>query len=237
MEPIRIALVTAGDLRHPINFEILEKWKSQIFRITRASVIQHLPDSQGPNWQYTDAQLEKLIVPHGGADITAAIINAPLEDNYYMRRLQKNVGVLSLFQTAEILKAANLTIEHFILRNIYEVCTVWLEQNHSIPNSIYAIAHDSVSGCLFDMNAYKTDIVYSMNPPKLCPQCRARVQSRQVPADFLKHIDHELRKIRKARFYRIADWIKSHPITSLIIAIAGSLLSNIAANLLYDLVK
>jgi len=237
MKRIRIKLVTLGNLKYPVKFSLVENWKSNVFDAQHVDQIQALPNAQGRDWSYPDAQLTDLIRPDDGYDFTVGVINAPLEYNYYLRRLNNNVCVLSLFETADILRYSNLTIEDFLIRNLYEICSFYLEGGRKIPDSAHSPSHDETRGCLFDMNANKADIVFSTERPSICGPCKTRIMSAQIAKDFLPSVEKELSNIRKALYYRMAAFVKTHPIYALAITTLSALLLNIVANYVYDYLK
>lgn len=237
MKKIKVKLVTLGNLKYPVSFPNIENWKSEVFEAHHVDQIQVLPDTEGEDWSYTDAQLSGLIAADADYDFTIGIINAPLENNYYLRRLADNVGVLSLYETAEILRYSNLALESFIVRILYEVCAIYLESGKKIPDSATALAHDETRSCLFDMCANKADIVFSTERPIICEPCKARIMSGQVPREFISSVEKELTRIRKPLYYRLTDFVKAHPLIALTITTVTALFLNIAANFIYDGIK
>jgi hypothetical protein len=237
MKKIKIKLVTLGNLKYPVDFNSIEQWKSEVFEAQHVDQIQALPNAEGDGWAYSDDQLRELLKPDDDYDFTIGVINAQLEYNYYLRRLGNNGGVLSLYETAEILRFSDLTLESFIVRNLYELCSFYLEGGKKIQDSTYTIAHEETRGCLFDLNANKADIVFSTERPTVCPQCKARIMATQVAKEFLPTVENELKRIRKALYYRLADLIKAHPVAALLITTVGALILDVVANFVYDCIK
>lgn len=237
MRKIKVKLVTLGNLKYPVNFPNIENWRSEVFEAHHVDQIQVLPDSDGDDWSYTDTQLSELIATDAEYDFTIGIINARLEDNYYLRPLPNNVGILSLYETAEILHYSNLALESFIIRIIYEVCAIYLESGRTISANATALVHDETRSCLYDLSANKADIIFSTEHPILCEPCKARIMGGQVPREFLATAEKELKKIKKQQYYRIVDFIKARPLTALLITTVTALLLNIVANFIYDGIK
>jgi hypothetical protein len=154
-----------------------------------------------------------------------------------MRRLSNKIGVLSLYEMAEIVSAENFSIENFILRNIYELAVLYAANSSLFPSDSYTWAHDDVRGCLFDMNANKFDIVFSLNAPILCHACRTKVMSKQLSADFLPSLDKELKRICKSRYYRITEWVKAHPLWALLLTGTSAICLNILASIIFEKLK
>lgn len=237
MEKIRISLVSLGSLKYPVDIAYLEGWKSSLISIKHGSSVGHLPNADGIEWERTNEQLHDLLKADPGADFTLGIINSPLEDNYYMRRLGNKVAVLSLFEMAEIVRYSDFTIENFILRNIYELAVLYAANSALIPPEAYSWTHDDVRGCLFDMNANKSDIVFSLDRPKLCEACTTQVKSKQISAGFLPTLDRELARIHKARYYRMTEWVKMHPLWALLFTGVSAVSLNILASIIFEKAK
>ena len=237
MRPLKVSLVSLGSLKYPVDMAYLEGWASQLLTIQHGASIGHLPNAEGSEWVYTDNQLSSLIKTDGDADFTLALINAPLEDNYYIRRLGNKVAVLSLFEMADIVRFSDFTIENYILRNIYVLAVLYEANGELIPSDAYSWGHDDVRGCLFDMNANKPDIVFSMHKPKLCDGCRARVLSKQVNSGFLPALDKDLSKIKKALYFRMVEWVKTHPLYALAITAFSAVTLNLIASAIFEKAK
>lgn len=237
MQKIKVSLVSLGSLKYPVDIAYLEGWKSDILSIKHGASVGHLPNVDGNDWQRTNEQLSGLLHADAEADFTLGIINSPLEDNYYMRRLGAKVAVLSLYEMAEIVRYSDFTIEDYILRNTYELAVLYAANSALIPPDAYTWAHDDVRGCLFDMNANKSDIVFSLDRPTLCAACKARVMSKQVNAGFLPALEGELKWIQKSRYYRMAEWVKAHPLWALLITAASAISLNIIASIIFEKTK
>lgn len=226
-----------GSLKYPVDIGYLEGWKSDLITIKHGASVGHLPDADGANWERSKSQLSGLLRTDPAADFTLGLINAPLEQNYYLRRLGDKVAVLSLYEMAEIVRFSDFTIENFILRNIYELAVLYAANSALIPADGYTWAHDDVRGCLFDMNASKPDIVFSLDQPTLCNACTTRVSSRQISPDFLPTLTKELKRIRKARYFRMSEWVKGHPLWAMVLAGCSAVTLNIAASILFEKLK
>lgn len=237
MRPIKISLVSLGNLKYPVNVAQLEAWQSAVLNIQHSASVGHLPDSDGDGWEYTDEQLLKVLASDGGSDFTVGLIGLQLEDNYYMRRLTDKVAVLSLYEMADIVRYSEFTLEQYILRNLYELTVLYTANGKLIPTDYATWAHDEVRGCIFDMNSSKSDIVFSLDRPKLCPACKTRVSSKQVPAEFVPAVERELLRIKKTLFVRMTEWVKRHPIFALLITATFGILLNLIASIIFEKAK
>ena len=232
-----ISLISLGSLKYSVDIKYLEAWKSKLIKIRHGAAVGHLPNAEGENWEYTNTQLKDLIIPDRSASFTLALINAPLENNYYMRRLGSNIAVLSLFEMAEIVRDSDFTLENYILRNVYELTVLFAANNSLLPADANTWTHDDVRGCLFDMNANKSDILFSMHKPNLCASCGSRVLTKQVDPSFLPGLSKDLPKIKKALYFRMTEWIKTHPILALIITSCFAMVINLLASVIFKKAK
>ena len=237
MHPIKISLVSLGNLKYPLNVSLLETWESDILTIKHDASVGHLPNSDGNSWEYTDSHLHSVLAANDGTDFTVGLTDVRLEDNYYIRRLSDKVAVLSFHEMADIVHYSEFTLEQYILRNLYELAVLSAANGKLIPSDYTTWAHDEVRGCLFDLNSSKTDIIFSLHQPKLCPACKTRVSSRQVPADFVPTLERELLRIKKSLFVRMSEWIKLHPIFALLITATSAVLLNLIASVIFEKAK
>lgn len=234
---MNISLVTLGHLKYPFKKKDLTKWKSGLLKITCSAEVMLLPDPEGHRQEYLDRQLLNLIQSNQKAEITVALIDAPLENNYYMRVISKSTFVISLFEMAEIVRDANLTIEQYIIRNLYIIAVVCVSRNPAIPFDYSKWAHKAIRGCLFDMNMDKKDIVFSLGKTAICDECTTRTQSYQLPNGFIKNLKNELKKIQKPIYYRMLDWVREHPIWALVFSALFAISLNLFASYIFDLIK
>ncbi|MCE2677000.1 MAG: hypothetical protein LW632_02530 [Burkholderiaceae bacterium] len=234
---LKISLVTLGHLKYSLKVKELTEWKSNLLKITQNAQLNHLQDPEGNDQEYLDTQLFELIQADQEADFTVALIGAPLENNYYMRRISEKICVISLFQMAEIVRDANFTIEQYVLRNIYVLVVIYQSNNALIPTGYATWAHDDIRTCLFDMNMDKNDIVFSLHKPQLCTQCTARSQRYQLPNGFLETLKNELKKIQKPIYYRMLDWVREHPILALVFSSLFAISLNLYASYIFEFIK
>jgi hypothetical protein len=151
-----------------------------------------------------------------------------------MHRLSDQVCVVTFYEVAGILAAENLQSDTFILRNIYEVVSMWHEFGGKLGIGGYAVHHEDTRRCLFDFNADKRELVRSTERVCLCPQCKARLLGTAVPLGFVGRLEKELKRIKKPWGYRLFDFVKAHPFISLGISAAVSLGLNLVATAIYE---
>jgi hypothetical protein len=234
MLPVKVCLVPLGNLKYPVSISELEGWKSQLISIRHGAAVGHLPDSEGDQWEYPDHQLLQVLSAETDSDFTLGVINAQLQDNFYLRRLSERTAVLSLYEMADIVRYSDFDLEQYILRNIYELAVLFAANGKLLPTSYATWAHEETRGCLFDMNANKSDIVFSLHRPVLCAACTTRVSAKQLPPILLLSLGKELRRIQKGLYVRIGEWVKLHPIFALLITAAAGIGLNLIASVIFE---
>ena len=183
MEKTKIKLVTIGHLPLHLHLERASTWKSDVFELVGEieSFSLHC-DSDSDGWVFSDSLLQEQLPAHNGADFLIAIVNVPIEDNWYSRRLGDNQIVFTFSQIKEFLAWENIPLENAILRVLYVYTLLYRRSGNRIPGSAEApsFAHDETRGCLFDMNGIKSDLVESCDKPVVCPGCEERLKNERV---------------------------------------------------------
>jgi len=248
MNRVRIKIVFLGTFPYLKVLDNIKSWKSDLFEIVDVnSTFNIVGNSDGPNWYYSDVNMERQIPSRSDSDILLAITNVRLQENFYMRRYNDNRICLTYHQMTNILKSENIPMENLILRVLYSVLLLYKRYGNRVPpSSEYTnYTHDDTRGCLFDMNGIKTNIIYSLDKPNLCPSCVEALMTNhenrenRIEKELIEKVQKELQKIRKKSYYRIADFIKKYPVLSiaisaisaLVIGILGSMISNFLWNL------
>lgn len=241
---LKIAVRLLGHKAPDLDIDALKKWKSCLWELCEGE-IDSLPlngNADLPDWGYSDAKLTSLAVPKKGADVTICILNGPLEDNYYSRRLSNNTACLSLYEVTEALRSHNIPLHNIVLRMIYSFVLIYTRKQ-SLPSMklLPSFAHHETKGCIFDMTGIKTDIVFSCDRPVFCTECRVSAKGDSVPKEWLDKYEKEIRGIRKALFYRLSDKIKQHPIWALFLsslfAVILGIIGSLIASAVYDCIK
>lgn len=235
-----IAIVQLGFIKHKIDFQMLKDWQSDIFKVCQIEVCNNVPDGNG-DWQtFLDDDLPAIVKRVAQSDFTIAITEYALEDNFFIRRIDDNCVAISLHFISDILENEHIPIENFILRNIYMLSIIYEKYNRDIPPShvtIPDILHDETRSCIFDMCGLLADARYSSAQPCICSQCQAVLDKSQLDANTRHSLGRELKRIQKPLYYRISDFIKSHPIWALVITSLYGIILGVATNGIYDLVK
>ncbi len=220
---IKVKIITIGHMPVKFNKKKIENWASKLFTINEDIESYILPnDSDGENWHYTDENLNSIISNisnYKDSDFTIAIINVPIQQDYYSRIIDDNLIVITFLPIKEILENQNIPLENVILRLIYAYCLGYLIIiNNKIANniSIRSFTHDETKGCLFDMTGIISEVVYSCNNPQICSDCLEKLKRNGISIDKLNIAQNEIKKIKKELFYILVDLFKKHPIFSYI---------------------
>lgn len=221
MSKNKITVATVGHMPADFNRQKIKEWTSSVFEIVDGIESYTLTcDSDGYDWEFTDKALEEVLPNKFNGEFLIAIVNVPIEFNWYSRRLSANRVVFSFHEIKEILRFSNIPLENVIYRLLYAYTLLYKRSGNRIPETAEHtnFTHDETRGCLFDMNGIKTDVVYSCHNPIICSDCVERLRREKVSDETIAQCQNEIRRIRKAMFYRITDFIKKHPLWSLAIS-------------------
>jgi len=244
VQKVKIKVITIGHLPITFNKRIIDKWNSKIFELS--GDIENFvlsANSDGAHWEYSDSNLKSELPKKFDGDILFAIVNVPVENNYYVRRLSNNTVILTFHEIKNILDYHNIPLENAVLRVLYAATIIYNRFNKKIPstndNSNYL--HDETRGCLFDMTGKKEEIIYSCHKPILCESCLSEIRKDKVSKETIDLAVEEIRRIKKKLFYRITDVIKNHPIWAIIIsslfAILLGVIGSLIASFIFEMLK
>ncbi|MBP2858316.1 hypothetical protein J8657_11975 [Dickeya oryzae] len=242
MSKVRIKIVTLGHMPAHFNKNKIANCESILFEIN--NVIDDYPltcDSDIPDyWAFSDNLISAQLPSCNDADILIAITSVPLQYDWYLRRLNENKVVFTFHMVKDLLKNENIPLENVVYRVLYASSLTYKGSGDRAPSydDILGFMHDETKGCLFDMNGLKTDLIESCDKPIICKDCEHKLSTRKIPTNLIETVKKELKGIRKTRYYRWADFIKSHPIISLAISLFSvvlfGVLSSVIASILYD---
>lgn len=244
MDKVKIELVTIGHLPLHLNLKVVTSWKSEVFELVGEVENYALRcDSDSVGWVFSDALLKAQLPAHSGADFLVAIVNVPIEDNWYSRRLGGNQIVFTFSQIKDYLAWENIPQENAILRVLYAYTLLYRRAGNRIPGfgEAPSFTHDETRGCLFDMNGIKSDLVESCSMPIVCGECEERLRNERVSNQMIKTVQKEIRRIQKHLYYRAFDFVRDRPVIALIISSFFAILLGIAGSLIassiYDAIK
>lgn len=244
MSKVRIKLVSIGHL--PLNFQPkkIKKWKSNIFQVVEEIDNYSLRcNSDGSDWEFSDMAVKSQLPVQFDADFMIAIVNVPIEDNWYSRRLGNNQVVFTFNQIKEILEHNNIPLENIVYRLLYAYSLLFKRAGNRIPdfNESMGFTHDETRGCLFDMNGIKTDIVASCHNPQICDECQERLKQERVSKYVIEDTQGEIKRIKKDLYFRIIGHVKKHPILTLGIssffALGVGVTGSIVGSFIYEYIK
>ena len=232
-----ISVATVGHMPPDFNRKKIKEWRSSVFEVVDEIESYTIPcDSDGDGWTFTDNALDKALPNIFNGEFLIAIVNIPIEHNWYSRRLSANRVVVSFHEIKEILRSSNIPLENIVYRLLYAYALAYKRSGNCMPETIEisSFTHDETRGCLFDMNGIKNDVIYSCHNPKICTDCVERLKRDRVSDETIALCQKEIRRIRKSMFYRITDFIKKHPlwslaisgITTIVLGVAGSVLGS-----------
>ena len=198
--------------------------------------MEHLPNGNIQDSyldiKYRPEDLSKFITCPDQCDFAVGIMSYRFIDNFYMHRISENSAVISLYGIADILKTDNISIEHFVIKQIYELCAIKHFFKDLSTDDVYKIVHLDTRGCLFDMNGERSDIVYNTEQPIICDECKGKIRKKQVQQEIIEQFEKELKKIKKPFILRAERWIKRYPLVAIFLSFAMSIIISIIANVI-----
>jgi len=243
MEPVKVKIIILGNSGYFFSIRKILKHKSFLYKIVdEPKYINNLPDPNqiAPTLEqrYFDVQLVDLIGRDNRNDfLTICIINCELENNFYLRRIGHKTAVLSICHALEILPESKISIENFIIKNIYEMALLCIETNYLLASEeADRIRHRDVRKCLYDLNGSILTIRYNTERPTICSECAERIDTRQLPKNFLNRLKKELLKIDKSIIQKIELLIKKYPLFFFLVSILFGVTLNIISNLIFNLI-
>jgi hypothetical protein len=245
---VKIKLTILGHFPHSFNINKVKNWQSELFEITEVDRHNIVGDSDGPNWEFLDPNVENQLPVRGNADVLIAFTNVPIQNNYFARRFSDNRVCVSYNSMTEILSYNDIPLENLLLRVLYSVSFVFRRYGNRMPlmTEPTNFSHDETRGCIFDMDGIKTDIIYSTYKPQLCSSCihaltNNPIANNRIANNLIDKVQLELKKIDKGLYYQIADWIKKNPIWAITIssltAIMLGTIGSIVASFIYEKIK
>lgn len=241
MNKLNVKLVLIGHLRNTLDLSKLKRFKSRFFHITEVERIDELPKPQKDDGfldiVYSCDEVTALMEPVNTTDLVVGIINYRFDDNFYLHRTGENKACLSIADIDRHLLARNISIENFIIKNIFEMIVFINTLGKFDTDEVYDFVHQDTRGCLFDMNGDKLDVIHNTERPIICNSCKGKINAKSVPDNFIKHLEKELRRIRKPYVSTIELFIKQYPLFSLAVTFLLGILINIISNMIWEKLK
>lgn len=242
MKKVKIKVAFLGHPLFSIDKARLETWQSDLWELVLPISTFTIPhNSDGYQWEYTDAGIRELSPNCSDADVLILVTAVPIQSNYIARVFDANKLCLSYHGLIDVLNYNNIPHENLLLNLLYSASIGYQYRNKKLlPGlDLSHLLHDEVRQCLFDMCGNKYDVVFSLNSPQICSSCAESLKNNgegnRIGQDTIDTIQKELKWIRKKRFYLIADWIKQHPILALVISSGFAVCLGTASSLLASL--
>lgn len=238
---LKIALIKIGQVEYFANYNKITKWKSKLFEIGTIQCVADAPDSDVFDGyldkKYTRECLKTVISCPKGYDFAIAIMPYRFEDNFYLHRLSENCVVLSLYGISDILRYDDISMENFILKQIYEICALNYLVDDLSTDEVYNYVHLDTKGCLFDMNGDRSDILRNTEKPIICPSCKSKFGKKQIDVRFISMLENEIKRLKKPLLQRVENFIKKYPLLSIITTTLITIILNIVSTVLYELIS
>jgi hypothetical protein len=235
-----IELIILGCISHLIDFPRIQRWNSKLFKITNIRTVHCLPEPNHVtpflNQQFMDTQLADIL-GNDNDQLRIAIGNCELEDNFYIRRVRPRTAVISVRNPSIYLNEKSISIENFILKNVYEILDMYMETRDLTSERIYSTHHRDTRGCLFDINGDVGDVIYNTEKPLICSQCKSRLEGLNLPNKYVNQLERELKRIRKKKILRLELFIRKYPLVSILLTFLFGVAVNIFSNIVYDKLK
>lgn len=236
----KVALIVLGHAQLLADLDYVKNWKSEIFSITACQERSYLRETDIDDGyydvKYSRTDMVELVSCPEGCDLALGIMPYRFIDNFYLHGINDDCAVLSLYGIQEILQRDNISIEHFIIKQLYEICAIKHLINDISSEEVDDLVHRDTRGCLFDMNGERSDIIYNTEHPIICEECKGKFRSKQIDGNVIGSFEKELKRIKKPKILRIERWIRAYPLLSIIISAFTAILLNIVANIIYDVI-
>jgi hypothetical protein len=244
MSTPKIKIAVLGHMPPEFEFRGLLKWNSDAFELDSNIETYDLNENgKGLDWEFDDEQLSGQIKRDSDSSFQVIFVSVKLEQNWYARRLADNRILFTFYELDQILRAYGLPLQNLALRLLYASTLIYKRYGNRIPPSseVTSFAHDETRGCLFDMNASKTDVIYSLHQPKLCDYCVSQLKQAHVSNELISLVQKELRRIRKPLLDRIVSFVRAHTVWSILISIASAIaigtLTSLLATVIYETIR
>ena len=120
-----------------------------------------------------------------GNIVKVGIIQAPIQDNFFVRSINSDCVVLTLFQTEEIYTKSNRTVEEYLTISLLPHL-LWLQYKSRIPTFDYLdLFHTETRGCIFDFTGYKPSKVYKIREARIDAECQNKLLDANIPRHIL----------------------------------------------------
>ncbi|QDF27768.1 hypothetical protein [Halarcobacter anaerophilus] len=241
MPKVKIKIIMIGHIDRIVNFDLIKNHTSELFSIEGLDRKNDLPPPS-KNDGYLDVvysvdEVKSILSDVNCDGICIAVMNYKFLDNFYMHRISENKICISVSNLEYVLAKKDISLENFILKNIYEIFALYTIFNSDFSANVNEFTHEDTRGCLFDLNGDKNDIIYNTEKPIICDECLSRINKKTIPDDFIKIITKELNNIKKPWLKSVELFIKKYPLLSILITIVFSTSINILSSFIWKLIN
>lgn len=234
MGKIKIKINIYGCLPFSFDLSKIKKFKSSVFEVVGNVNHLRLPEcSNGVDYvTIEDKVWEKVIKNDDDVDLVFSITNAYLEGDFYSRRLSEKRVIFSFALIRDFLKERYISLENVILKELY-MYSLYLMTGEYDEKKV--ICHNDTRGCMYDMDGDLRDVAETFYNPSICRSCEEFLSQKGVPENEIQGVQQELAKLKPALFYRILCWVKEHPVWALFFTFLGSVISDILASIVLEI--
>ena len=212
---------------------------SELFLVDGIREVTDIPSPQKTSHYTPDDLHELLPEPSYPEDILLGIIDEKIDDDInktnFCYPISENVALICVYDMMKFLKGHNLSVYGYLLAMIYKF--VVLKQIKCDFRKIIYFNNHTKKNCLFAKCDNKDDIIPILNRADICDPCRVELDKNQKPTGFYSTIGKKFKRIKKATFYSIKDWIESHPIISLVILGLATIFLNLLSNFIFEILR
>lgn len=235
---IQIDIIEVGDT-YPVDYKKLKLIgkQSDIFKILNKIELPNPNITKSDN-NYTlmDTDFGFLEDRETTANFSVAIVNRPLEGNFFSRRINDKLLVVSIFQIETLNIHEGINLEMYLSRFIYGFITIFLSNNNSLPTTTDLIdPNRNASGCLLDFCLYKSQVAMFFRNPQISPEALTILRRKPLPENFVNSLNKEIQNLKIGLYFRLMDWLKVNPIKSILLTFfVGLIFSELLGNYIYE---
>lgn len=233
-----IELIQLGDT-YPVDFQKIKKFgtSSSIFKIDQISEINNAKILNTELIGLSDIDFNFLTSRKIKSDFSVVIVNRPLQNNYFSRRINEKLVVVTIFDIEALNIHEGISIDMYLVRFLLGFSTIFQAYN-GLSEQAKELMQPNATGCLFDKSIYKPQIAAFFRQPKLSPAVITLLSEKTLPKNYLTDLQNEIKKLKIGHYYRLKEWLKGNPIKAIAITfLIGLILSELLGNYIYDLIK
>ena len=147
LKKIPIKLVMIGHIDKIVDISEIKKHKSNLFTIQETSRISDLPSPEKNDGYfdiyYSKEEVSKMLHSINYDGICIAIMNYRYDDDFYMHRVGQNKVCISISNLEQILNRKDITLENFMIKNIYEILSFYVVFKSNLEEDVYYIIYNT----------------------------------------------------------------------------------------------